>query len=157
MTFGRLTVKERVPAPGKNPRWRCQCTCGNSSEAFGHNLLSGKIKSCGCLKKGPTSWNAVEKTTQNGYVFLRLPDHPRANPYTGRVREHIVVMEQVLGRSLLPDEEVHHKNARRDDNRPSNLELWSRSHPAGARVTDLVTWARELLDTYDEQTMRTIQ
>jgi len=57
-------------------------------------------------------------------------------------------MEKMLGRSLLPKEEVHHKNARRADNRPENLELWSKSHPAGARVTDLVTWAKEILKTY---------
>lgn len=84
----------------------------------------------------------------NGYAFVVDRKHPRANSNTGRVREHILVMEAQLGRYLLPGEEVHHKNNCRSDNRPRNLELWSKSQPAGARVSDLVAWATEILRTY---------
>lgn len=37
--------------------------------------------------------------------------------------EHRWVMEQVLGRKLRRDEQVHHKNHDRLDNRPENLEV----------------------------------
>jgi HNH endonuclease len=57
-----------------------------------------------------------------------------------RYLEHRYVMEQMLGRPLEPDEEVHHKNRIRDDNDPSNLELWATPQPRGGRVADLVAF-----------------
>lgn len=57
-----------------------------------------------------------------GYVMLRRPEHPRARQ-NGYVLEHLLVMEQLLGRPLAPGEEVHHRNHVRHDNRPENLEL----------------------------------
>lgn len=82
----------------------------------------------------------------HGYVLVQCPEHPRAN--RGYMREHVIVMENTIGRRLLPGETVHHKNGVRDDNRPENLELWSGSQPSGQRVEDKAAWARELLGMY---------
>lgn len=148
-TFGRLTVVERVMDGKSNTRWLCLCSCGNNTVAVSGNLKSGKHKSCGCYRGGETSWNTVEKTYKNGYVFVKATNHPRA--HQGRVREHILVMEKYLGRYLTEKENIHHINGIRDDNRIENLELWSSSQPSGQRVEDKITWAIEILKQYRKE------
>ena len=62
---------------------------------------------------------------------------------------HRYVAEQSLGRKLLPGETVHHRNGIRHDNRIENLELWASRHRSGQRVSDLLRWAKEIVQRYD--------
>jgi hypothetical protein len=57
-----------------------------------------------------------------GYIYIYKPDHPYATK-DGYVMEHRLVAEEHLQRFLLPEEEVHHKNHVKDDNRWSNLKV----------------------------------
>src|SRR4051794_21306356 len=69
------------------------------------------------------NWRGGRTVTPKGYVRLFLPEHPRANAQ-GYVLEHLVVMGEMIGRPVARHEEVHHKNGKKADNRPENLELW---------------------------------
>jgi hypothetical protein len=57
-----------------------------------------------------------------GYVRIYAPMHPEANTW-GYAYEHRIVAEQMIGRRLEKNEVVHHKNGKRWDNRPENLEV----------------------------------
>jgi len=64
--------------------------------------------------------------TADGYVLIYRPHHPNAQ-CTGMILEHRWVMSKHLGRALLKNEVVHHKNGNRADNWLRNLELYDRS------------------------------
>jgi hypothetical protein len=95
---------------------------------------------------------------EKGYVFVYVGKHGNATR-SSRVPEHRYVMSQFLGRPLLKNENVHHKNGDRSDNRIENLELWATSQPTGQRPLDLIEWARIILKTYasDEKKLKELE
>lgn len=91
--------------------------------------------------------------TPSGYVMLYEPEHPNAQK-NGMVLEHVKVMSDRMGRPLWSDENVHHVNGQRGDNRLSNLELWSTRQPKGQRVEDKVEFALEMLRRYRPELLK---
>lgn len=60
---------------------------------------------------------------ESGYVLRKVNNHPYSNK-RGYIHEHRLIMEQQLGRFLIPRKElIHHINGVRDDNRIENLKL----------------------------------
>lgn len=49
--FGRLVVISRASAthPRGYTTWVCKCDCGHDKTTDRHSLVTGKVKSCGCL------------------------------------------------------------------------------------------------------------
>lgn len=88
-----------------------------------------------------------EQIDTNGYVTVYAPDHPNARK-TNRLPKHRMVMSEFLGRALRKNENVHHINGVKTDNRIENLELWVTSQPKGQRPQDLVTHAKKILKAY---------
>jgi hypothetical protein len=56
------------------------------------------------------------------YIRKKKNGHPRADSQ-GLVKQSVLVMEEYLGRYLLPNEQVHHKNGIVTDDHLENLEL----------------------------------
>lgn len=63
----------------------------------------------------PEGWYLDKRGYVEGYIW--------ENDVRRKVWAHRYVMELVLGRRLLPDEDVHHINGIKGDNRPSNLQV----------------------------------
>ena len=84
----------------------------------------------------------------SGYKTISVKGHPNQMDERGRIREHIYIMSNHLGRPLKKNESVHHKNGIRDDNRIKNLELWHKGQPPGQRLEDKIEWAIVFLTQY---------
>lgn len=55
--FGRLTVIRRAETQNYRTRWTCRCDCGQEKTVASRDLKSGKVKSCGCLRRDVSEKN----------------------------------------------------------------------------------------------------
>lgn len=61
--IGRLTLIKRLPRKTyTTTRWLCQCSCGTQKDVAQIQLVAGKVRSCGCLRRDV--WRA--KMTTHG-------------------------------------------------------------------------------------------
>lgn len=88
-------------------------------------------------KTGVQSKQYRQRLTKDGYLRMYAGRHPYAN---GRkeIHVHVMVMELAIGRAILPEECVHHRNGIKTDNRLENLELMSHSEHSRFHSKQLV-------------------
>lgn len=85
------------------------------------------------------AWRGGRIVTDDGYVLVLVPSD---DPFYGMAQvktankkyclEHRYVMAQKLGRLLLDQETVHHKDGNKQNNHPDNLQLRQGNHGKGA-------------------------
>lgn len=140
MKFGKLTPIEVV---GKNKRrqlmWKCKCDCGNESIICGSEMRLGRVKSCGCIRKGITftlrQRNNYDLTHEYGIgytpkreiFYFDLEDYDKIKPYSWRLNRGYVAAwingktTQMHRFILNASKIVDHINHNTVDNRKSNL------------------------------------
>jgi HNH endonuclease len=106
----------------------------------------------GSTSVGPFKTAKGKYKNPEGYIVLIVdastPGATKIKGNTGIIMEHRFIVQKALGRPLRKEENIHHLNGIKDDNRIENLELWVRSQPSGQRAEDLVAWAEEILGRY---------
>jgi hypothetical protein len=81
--------------------------------------------------KGERNLKEKRRLNNRGYVLIYKPNH-HSSYKDGWALEHRYVMEIFLGRALIKDENVHHLNGDKTDNRIENLKIIN--HTEHARI-----------------------
>lgn len=147
--YNSLTAIKFVRREANKTMWLFRCDCGKEKEINKSSVVSGFVKTCGCYDNGGI--NPRYKGSyfyRGGYVMVSQPY--KNGKKQSAIAEHRLIMEEHIGRKLFKFETVHHKNGIRDDNRIENLELWSSPQPYGQRAKDLIGFAREVLELYND-------
>ena len=122
--FGRLVVVEKSHSDN-GVYWRCKCDCGGEKNVKTGTLNGGNVNSCGCLYveshdrgKGEDnpSWRGGRYINDGGYQMVASTIHPRRQA-NGYIREHIAIVDNILGKPMPDGVQVHHYGEKYDNSK----------------------------------------
>ena len=122
----KYNIKSRIAMTEKTRQKISDALIGRPSSRKGYKLSESTKRKISEANKGKfyksSKYGGHRKQRTDGYICVYLTPHQRSTK-DGYVMEHILVMEEKIGRYITRDEVVHHKNHIRNDNRLENLEL----------------------------------
>ncbi len=118
--------KYYIPSRVIDRKHYCSVKCFTKSLIGKHPTIETILKMRGHVLDKSPSWKGGKTVTPEGYVLIKLPNHPSAKS-NGYVFEHRLIVEKSLGRRLNSNEHIHHLNGKKNDNRIGNLIMLSNS------------------------------
>lgn len=109
--LSRIKQKEDKGHKTKYCSQKCYSRKGENNNQFGK------------IKEKSANWRGG-KSNYNGYLMIN-------NTNNKRIYEHRLIVESIIERKLKKDEEIHHINFNRSDNRVSNLYLFKKGEHKG--------------------------
>lgn len=94
--------------------------CSKCGSTYG---FAGKIGSIS-IKNRQESLMGSKSIDSSGYISLYVgPNYKYKNTYGGRIREHIYIVQEKMGRQLEKNEVIHHIDGDKKNNNIDNLDL----------------------------------
>jgi hypothetical protein len=132
---GEEMILEKIKSDkGRGYRYKCKCDIcereffrkaywvERTEHQFCNQDCASKYKSMEVTGAGNGRWNGgFNLGRDDGYLAIYDPEKKNGRRYK---MLHRAIMEEFLGRELLPEEVVHHINGERKDNRIENLMLF---------------------------------
>ncbi len=123
----------------KIPYGYCRCGCGAKTNPcrenykklnlkkgdphkfiVGHNMRGQPGFMTGKLGEKSPRWNGGRVIDKDGYIFLRMPNHPKAKS-NGYILEAYLLIEKILGKQIHQDVVIHHTDGNPSNNSNINL------------------------------------
>lgn len=143
----KLELNQGLCKNGCNKPIHCRSVCASCYHKIHYREHEKNRRYPNGISKERECAIGTKRVTNEGYIEIKIPsDHSSLS--RDWMKEHRYVMEIFLGRKLLPEENVHHINGDKTDNRLENLELWITKQPKGQRPIDLIEYAEWIIKTY---------
>lgn len=117
-------IKHREYSRRADAKRRFAGKCVDCGKPVGRKSIQGQGRCSSCARKGERNnfWKGGRYKSPHGYVYIYMPEHPRADKYHHRyVAEHQLVWEKGHNQPLPEGYIIHHLNGIKDDNRSENL------------------------------------